>query len=483
MDDSILLPSQLDLLERLQHNFYYSQQLQVLTGHSKSGKTRLLTQLASNIEDYDFAFIACPKHSEDVEIRRKIWVQLCTTPIFDDEAALTDTLINIENDFARPIIIILDDAHRLSHQIWAELLALSQMQVDNRPVAVVASSDNEFFDDFIELLPKSHQGHLQSLAIESLSVQEQDALYLSLLANANQQSFSERKLEKPDFTEGERYVGDITELFLDEATTPNSKRNKNKLWLLWSGLTVMTLVALVLLNWQFGWLEIPKANEQPKAIKSSKSEIFVGAITALQPVKTEGINNISTRFVSPVVSDIDNDTKQKEPKVSSEALEAVNTLSDSEAEPTMALALIERPSHDAESLSELPLQTTAPFEPNSETRNRAKPIDTAEQNDSSNEQKTSFTAIIEHPEGFTLQIASVSKQRSLTNILNQLKPYSAVKVARFNKHWVVVVGDFSDRKTARQFEKKLSEETSLPKPWLRKWKALKQFEFQSTSVQ
>ncbi|MBE8167026.1 MAG: AAA family ATPase [Shewanella sp.] len=483
MDDLILLPSQQDLLERLQHNVYYGQQLQVLSGCVGSGKTRLLTQLASNIDDYDVAFIACPQHSEDAEIRRKIWVQLFATPVFDDETSLTDTLLNIGNEFNNPIIIILDDAHRLAHQLWAELLALSQMLVDNRPVAVVVSSDDEFIANFFELLPEFHQDSLLTLSIQSLSIQEQDALYLSLLANVNQQTLVGLKLNKPDFTVGERYIGNITKLFLNVGSVANDKINdkKNKFWLLGFGIGALILIVLAAFNWQFGWVKatnvISEINiDEQKIHKEVK--IFASDTAILKTLKTINVENSNPLSALQEIDDSDKELTEQsfeQPNLRTE----LKLLASSENASLSVLSPSELPSNEggnSEHVSEISAASNlTPTHPVIEQA-----VEVADERVVSDENTTRLTTLIQYPEGFTLQVATVSQRRSLNNILTQLKPYSAVKVARFNNRWVVLVGDFSDKKTALLFEAKLRKETSLPKPWLRKWKAIKQFEFQTT---
>ena len=80
--DSILLPSQENLVQRLQHVSLYGSQLLVVTGQNGSGKTTLITSLISELDEFSSALVLCPKHCDNSEIRRKILVQLLTDPVF-----------------------------------------------------------------------------------------------------------------------------------------------------------------------------------------------------------------------------------------------------------------------------------------------------------------------------------------------------------------------------------------------------------------
>lgn len=124
----VLLPSQEALVERLHHVASYSDQLLVLVGAHGSGKTTLLTALATDFDESNAALVICPMHADNAEIRRKILVQLVSSPIFDDEISLAETILRVAPKQSKPLHIIIDDAHLLSKELWAECIILNQVQ-------------------------------------------------------------------------------------------------------------------------------------------------------------------------------------------------------------------------------------------------------------------------------------------------------------------------------------------------------------------
>lgn len=123
----VLLPSQEALIQRLHHVASYSDQLLVLVGAQGSGKTTLLTALATDVDDSNTALVICPMHADNAEIRRKILVQLMSSPIFDDEIPLAETILRVAPNQSKPLHIIIDDAHLLSKELWAECIILNQV--------------------------------------------------------------------------------------------------------------------------------------------------------------------------------------------------------------------------------------------------------------------------------------------------------------------------------------------------------------------
>lgn len=166
----VLLPSQEALIQRLHHVASYSDQLLVLVGGQGSGKTTLLTALATDFDDSNAALVICPMHADNAEIRRKILVQLMSSPIFDDEIPLAETILRVAQNQSKPLHIIIDDAHLLSKELWAECIILNQIQCAGQRIAVTLTVPPAFLADLLPQLPDSLRRQILPISIEPLKI-------------------------------------------------------------------------------------------------------------------------------------------------------------------------------------------------------------------------------------------------------------------------------------------------------------------------
>lgn len=190
----VLLPSQEALVERLHHVASYSDQLLVLVGAHGSGKTTLLTALATDFDESNAALVICPMHADNAEIRRKILVQLVSSPIFDDEISLAETILRVAPKQSKPLHIIIDDAHLLSKELWAECIILNQVQCAGQRIAVTLAVPPAFLADLLPQLPESLRRQILPVSIDPLSLPEREALYQTLLRYSDQNPFTPRDI-------------------------------------------------------------------------------------------------------------------------------------------------------------------------------------------------------------------------------------------------------------------------------------------------
>ncbi|MGL5389782.1 MAG: ATP-binding protein, partial [Shewanella sp.] len=187
-----LLPSQEALIQRLHHVASYSDQLLVLSGVQGSGKTTLVTALATDFEEANVALVICPMHADDAEIRRKILVQLMSSPIFDDEEPLAETLLRVAASQTKPLHIIIDDAHLLSKTLWAECIILNQVQCAGKNIALTLTVPPAYLMDLLPQLPEALRRQVLPIAVEPLTLVEREALYQTLLRTSEQTPFTPR---------------------------------------------------------------------------------------------------------------------------------------------------------------------------------------------------------------------------------------------------------------------------------------------------
>ncbi|MGB0893170.1 MAG: SPOR domain-containing protein [Parashewanella sp.] len=471
MGDLVLLPSQQQLIERLEHNAFYGQQVQLLCGESGSGKTLLLHYVATQLKDYQQVVIPCPLHADDAEIRRKVWVPLLKDPVFDDEIPLADTLLSIGKNIEKPIALFFDDAHRLSIHMWAEVLSMSQMISASKPVAVIVSVTPEYAAELLEQLPEPYAEQLLLLQIEALTFQEQDALFLTMMSQSSDQLIAGRKIARPDFSTQACYPADIVSLFYtdDEKAEKKSKINPK--------IVTLTVIALVMIAAIFGWLFTQYQTKQEQLKSTFSARAKQQQLTVVSPANISA-ETLPAKLPMMEVSESSADNypahvdKQRAPietvvtKPQSEDIDAILPATTVKSQATESNKVVTIETEEVKDTSKL-----------AEVKDVSKLQSVKNQN--SNLDKVKGQPRIKFPKGYTLQIATVTQRRSLQNLLSQLDGQPDVKIAKNNDRWIVIVGDFANRQQALNFERKLLKTTTVSKPWLRKWESIKQFSFQS----
>ncbi|MFT6986339.1 MAG: DamX protein [Psychromonas sp.] len=120
----ISLPSQLQLIDRLQHLIYLSSSLIFVSGEQGSGKSTLIEQLSNKLPgDIQQVFIQLNDKLSDSKIREKIIMQLYKQPLFDAQDSLFTSMSLLQEKQNRdvPRLIILDHADYLSADLLMEL--------------------------------------------------------------------------------------------------------------------------------------------------------------------------------------------------------------------------------------------------------------------------------------------------------------------------------------------------------------------------
>lgn len=127
----ISFPSQLQLIDRLQHLVYLSSSMVFISGEKGSGKSTLIEQLANQLPDNTKqAFIHLAEPISTAQIRQHIISQLFEQPLFDAEDSLRNILLLLKDkqysDSAW--VIVIDNAQLLPEQLLLELTEVITQQ-------------------------------------------------------------------------------------------------------------------------------------------------------------------------------------------------------------------------------------------------------------------------------------------------------------------------------------------------------------------
>ncbi len=456
--DSILLPSQENLLQRLQHVSLYSGQLLAVTGHNGSGKTTLITSLINELDEFSSALVLCPKHCDNSEIRRKILVQLLTEPVFDDETPLPETLLRYASSLPQSCFIVLDDADHLSIELIAECIVLSQLSIPGKSVSITLTTTEEFFYHLVEQLPESHQENLLSINIEPLTIEEKEALYYTLLSRSDQVPFTPREivrtqLEKQSGTPQE--VVNLLELSLLGKEDEPPKRSKYKLVL-----SIFLLCAIALIGYLYlpsEGIEERKPNPE-RLVMDTPSKVnilaeygenlLVGSDLEKHALFAGGQNIIDSLMISTLGPLMEGVIPRQSELVLNKTVEEVADLPSTEMDKVEVFEGLNKIT-STELVSEDKVEHEV-------------------------EQQASQS----WPKGFTLQLASVKKLESLNNVLKRFDDEQDLVVARNGNVWVVLVGKYANMNLARIKSKQMVVKYQFTAPWIRQWKDLTGYQIQ-----
>ncbi|WP_299006328.1 ATP-binding protein [uncultured Shewanella sp.] len=456
--ESILLPSQEALLLRLQHISLYGDQLILLMGEQGSGKTTMITALLDTLEDHSLALITCPQYCDSHEIRRKILIQLLNDPIFDDELALPDSLLQAAQSLPKALCIVIDDADYLPHEIWNECLALIQLSLPNTDIRVVCTANNALLSSLSTQVSAIQTQSLLPMSISPLPLVERQSLYNTLLSLNGQGACIDidsifEKLSAQSGTPAE--VLALFELSKqnEEELVSSDPKASAKVMPKWMSLTLVTAVVFVVSVTAMGlWmLKLPIDGQDNSALLTPKP---------LDPV--------------PNLQSITTVNSQKEWDFKADKAWSVDH---DEGMASVPLKVEKRPVERAMKSDE-PIQ--AEILTNSGNEQELKEGKKAAVESGAEQPLIVWPTLlsIRPTQGYTLQLANVTKIETLYRLLTRVKDVKDLSIARYNKGWLVLAGQFDEKEFANKSSLYLIEKYNINKPWVRRWADLRAYELQ-----
>lgn len=464
---SILLPSQESLLHRLQHVVLYGQQLTVLTGDEGAGKTTIVTALVDELDAVSSALVTCPQHAESAEIRRKILVQLLSEPLFDDEVTLAETLFELSDSLPTSSNIVIDDAHHLPLEVWAECIVLSQILLPGKSISLTLTAPSYFLSELLTQLPESQHQLLLPMAIESLPDAEREALYYSLLHRSEQTPFTPRDIVRDQLQQQQGLPSEVVTL-LYLALHGEPAKVKSKPWLLPCIIGAVVIFAVFI-----GYLFVAADDDSSGFIKEqtvssvrASQENYAYGEALLFPYFSQRQQWIEVEPEAIDTSDIED---------GNDADLVLNEITDNSASHEE-----ESPEQDASNIDDMGASSELDKVEVFAVASTGLPIEVESPAAVAEDDSLVSTGVrMARPSsGYTLQLASVNKLESLDEIINKLDSSQEILLARYKQRWVILYGQYESQKEARNEAKRLQQEMGLQSPWLRMWADLSQYQLQ-----
>ncbi|WP_299663671.1 AAA family ATPase [uncultured Psychromonas sp.] len=183
----ISLPSQLQLIERLQHLIYLSSSLIFVSGEAGAGKSTLTENLSNTLPaDLKQVYVSLVNEPTAAKLRQQIISQLFDKALFNAEDKLLDSILRLQQAENRSLnrLIIIDNADHLPADFIAELCELfsdNNLAQDNTLNVLLLTEQTateqylDYIDTHLASRIKDFLNHVE-LTLPVLNTQEANAL-------------------------------------------------------------------------------------------------------------------------------------------------------------------------------------------------------------------------------------------------------------------------------------------------------------------
>lgn len=178
------LESQVELLERLQLLTNFGSNLVTVAGKPGSGRSWLAQRyLEAWATEKNQCLLLCHPSQDDQQRRALILSQIVSDPLFNQHDSLSDSLARLLDGEPCSVVIVVDDAHRLSELLVSELwmLVLEAQANPQWTINVVLFSEIGHLDTLLTRLSYGQQHKPIDLEIDDLPQPEAEHFFESLV--------------------------------------------------------------------------------------------------------------------------------------------------------------------------------------------------------------------------------------------------------------------------------------------------------------
>ncbi|OCH53513.1 AAA family ATPase [Vibrio sp. ZF57] len=178
------LESQVELLERLQLLTNFGSNLVTVAGKAGSGRSWLAQRyLEAWSTEKNQCLLLCHPSQDDQQRRALILSQIVSDPLFNQHDSLSDSLTRLLDGEPCNVVIVVDDAQRLSELLVSELwmLVLEAQSNPQWTINIVLFSEPGHLDTLLTRLSYGQQHKPIDLEIDDLSQPEAEHFFESLV--------------------------------------------------------------------------------------------------------------------------------------------------------------------------------------------------------------------------------------------------------------------------------------------------------------
>jgi DamX protein len=463
------LESQTELLERIQLLTRFSSNLVIVNGEAGAGKTWLSHRyLEAWAEDKNQALLGCHSAQEDTVRRETILRQLFPSSMYSSSDSLHDSVERILQGEACDVVIVIDEAHRLSRAMLSELwlLVLSAYHAPRQSISVVMFGQPSSIGKHLARLSHGQELKPIELDVDSLSDGEARRFFESLVLRYLDDSVEKRA--RSSFNKTRPLPGEIMAL-------GEQKMEKRVVIqsLVGSPVKIAIVIAILvlLLILGYGWLlNKPDTSTMPEPIVLPEQTV----IPTLQ--EQDGSQTSSKQSVtSDGLFEVD--------KLSDDSMALPPTITDQTASVGQEQATEQRvviTSEVVDALLDQPQNTDAPADtaasPDVQLEKVSAPKDNETQVDSVEQLQTAITFSFARESlkafparSYTLQIAAMTSLEDVQNLLNSYDFDKTIRVyptLRDDKEWYIVTYDqYPTIQAARDAVDSLPRDVRRLGPW------------------
>ncbi|RBW45123.1 hypothetical protein DS885_10280 [Psychromonas sp. B3M02] len=516
----IPLPSQLQLLDRLQHHIYLSSSLIMITGEAGSGKTTLTENLSNALPaELKQSYLCLSKVATVLALRQKVIEQLFEHALFNAQDKLVDSVERLQEESgeAQNRLLIIDNAHFLPTDFLIELseLLTSYELTENNNVNVILLGDTATTKRFSEYLASHLADRLRrslnrlELILPALSTQEAKALLAHNFAQIDYQA----KLQHQDalYHQLSLCAGNPHKIItlaetLSQGGFTEDKHTWVKTWLPAALLMLLLVVIVTALGIYLYPKFIPEKSEKIVELpieqlidpvsepeSSTNTEPLAGGWSTLDldisdNESTVGLSDQKEQRVVvsddqlitlPVLVEQPNNVMVEAPAVLKE--QAIPALLTPNEAPSLSL---DNQESVAQQIQQQATEGSEATQINAEQKEPEPAVEVVQQAPPNNEQKQAtdslFTAsnilLSKNPKHLTIQLSAMSTRSYLSAFKQK---YGAIEnvfiyqTIRNNKPWFVVIyGEYTSQASANLAIKNLPAAFAGMPTWIKSWQAV-----------